>query len=90
MMAKAKITVLRRSLHEDFTNRHLNREISPQGTNPCESFFDGQSFVIHGFPEKPVGFPCDWAWADLHRAVAMVLFGGEAPWDPSVLAAFGQ
>jgi uncharacterized repeat protein (TIGR04076 family) len=79
-MAKARITVIRRSFHKDLTALYLDTTFSPQGLAPCESFHDGQSFVIEGFPAKPEGFPCEWAWADLHRAIAMVLFGGGAPW----------
>jgi len=79
-MARARITVIKRSFHSELTDQYLDKAASPQGLTACESFMDGQSFVVNGFPAKPDGFPCEWAWADLHRSVALVLFGGEAPW----------
>ena len=39
----------------------------------------GQEIIIENFPLKPDGF-CDWAWADIHRDVVSVMFGGSYPW----------
>jgi uncharacterized repeat protein (TIGR04076 family) len=48
----------------------------------CGRFKEGQSYVVEGFPAKPADFPCDWAWVDIQRDVAMVLFGSNLPWMP--------
>ena len=81
-MAQAKITALKRAWHGALTEEYLDREFSPQGLAPCQEFEDGQVFVVEGMPgpQKPRSFPCEWAWADLQRALTMILFGGEAPW----------
>lgn len=81
-MSKARITVVKRSAHRDLIDQHLNRtryaDVKTFGA--CTAFKDGQQFVIDGFPKKPDDFACDWAWSDIQRDVAMVLFGGGAPW----------
>ena len=78
-MAKARVTVVRRAVHEDLIDEHINRERYPDGLGACSRFADGQSFIVEGFPQKPEGF-CDWAWADIQRDIAMVLFGASMPW----------
>ena len=79
-MPEARITVLKRSFHQELTESYLDSTFSPQGLAPCECFEDGQQFLVSELPRRPEGFPCEWAWTDLHRAVALVLFGGGAPW----------
>jgi uncharacterized repeat protein (TIGR04076 family) len=74
-----RITVVKRSVHEDLIDAHIDRERYPDGLAACGAFADGQSFVVEDFPRKPDGF-CDWAWADIQRDVAMILFGASMPW----------
>ena len=76
-MMKCKITVLKRSLNQELIDAHLSdtRENFAQ----CPVYEDGQEIIIEGFPLKPEGF-CDWAWADIHRDVVAVMFGGSYPW----------
>jgi uncharacterized repeat protein (TIGR04076 family) len=82
MMANARVVVIRRAWHNDIVREYLDENVSPQGLGPCQEFKDGDSFLVEGRPgpQKPAGFPCDWAWADLQRALTTILLGGEAPW----------
>lgn len=67
-MTVVRITVLKKSLNEDFARKYAEREI-----HPCEVFQVGQQFIT-GF-QKPDGF-CDWAWNDISRPVMALLVGG--------------
>ena len=78
-MPRVRITVVKRAVHEDLIEKHLNKERFPDGFGPCELWREGQEFVVEGWPSRPEGFPCDWAWTDIQRDVAMVMFGAD-PW----------
>ncbi len=79
-MAKVRITVAKRVIHQDLVNRYLNKERYPDGFGVCPLWKDGQAFEVDGFPAKPADFPCDGAWTDIQRDVAMLLFGANPPW----------
>jgi uncharacterized repeat protein (TIGR04076 family) len=79
-MPKVRITVVKRALHQELVDHYIKAERYPKGYGPCSLWPDGVSFEVEGFPEKPADFPCDWAWADIQRDVAMVLFGADLPW----------
>lgn len=79
-MAKVKLTVAKLAVHEDLIEAHVRKERFPDGFGACPQWELGQEFIIEGFPIKPHDFPCDWAWADIQRDVAMVMFGGNPPW----------
>ena len=58
---RCRITVVKRTLNHDLIEEYLADEYS--GLGPCESFSDGQEFVLEGFEELasvPEGF-CPWA-----------------------------
>ena len=76
-MTRCRITVLQRSLHQDLIDAYVSDTREDFGR--CQAYEDGQEFVIEDFPLKPDGF-CDWAWADIHRDVVAVMFGGSYPW----------
>ena len=76
-MAKYKITVIKRSLHQDLIDEYVSERRKDFGR--CQAYEDGQEFILEDFPLKPEGF-CDWAWADIHRDVVSVMFGGSYPW----------
>ena len=76
-MPGCRITVLRRTIHRDLMDEYLSEERG--AFNRCQAFADGQEFDIEGFPLRPDGF-CDWAWADVHKDVMAVIFGGDYPW----------
>jgi len=79
-MATVRITVVKRAFHQDLSGEHIRAERYPEGFGPCSLWAEGQSFLVEGFPKKPEGFPCDWAWADIQRDVAMIAFGADLPW----------
>jgi uncharacterized repeat protein (TIGR04076 family) len=75
-MRKCKITVLKRTIHQDLVNEYLE---SP-GEHPgqCEYFSEGQEFVAQQPWEAPEGF-CNWAWADIRKDILTVMGGGSFP-----------
>jgi uncharacterized repeat protein (TIGR04076 family) len=79
-MPKVKITVVKRALHQDLIDNYINKERYPEGFAACKQWTDGQEFVIEDWPERPKDFPCDWAWADIQRDVAMIMIGANPPW----------
>ena len=76
-MSKCKITVIKRTINQDLIDEYLSD--SRESFGRCQAYEDRQEFVIEDFPLKPEGF-CDWAWADIHRDVVAVMFGGSYPW----------
>ncbi len=69
--------MVKRSLNQELIDAYVGESRTEYGR--CGAYADGQEFVIEGFPIKPEGF-CDWAWADIHRDVVAVMFGGSYPW----------
>ena len=76
-MSKCRITVVKRSLNQELIDAYVSE--TRQNFEKCPVYEDGQEIIIEGFPLKPEGF-CDWAWADIHRDVTAVMFGGSYPW----------
>lgn len=79
-MPKVRIAVIKRALHAELIEKHIKKARLPDGVGACSAFKDDQEFIVEGFPKRPERFPCDWAWADIQRDVAMIMFGGGAPW----------
>ena len=79
-MTKVKLTVVKKAVHEELIEKHIKKARFPDGVGVCDAFETGQEFIVEGFPKRPEGFLCDWAWADIQRDVAMIMFGGSAPW----------
>ena len=79
-MANVKITVVKLPIHEDLVDMYVSKERYPNGFGPCRHWSIGQEFFIEEWPNKPDDFPCDWAWTDIQRDVALVMFGGNPPW----------
>lgn len=71
-MAKYKITVVKRMVNEDLLDEYGGGVVAP-----CDSFMDGQEFIAER--DKPENF-CSWAWADIHRDLMIMRFGGNLPW----------
>ena len=76
-MSKCKITVVKRMLNQELIDQHVSD--TRKSFEQCPVYEDGQEIIIENFPLKPEGF-CDWAWADIHRDVVTVMFGGSYPW----------
>ncbi len=67
---KVKITVLRKMYNEDYA-RQYTQTIAPK----CESFEEGQVFVVENMVRPPDDF-CAWAWVDLQRSIQTLMRGG--------------
>jgi uncharacterized repeat protein (TIGR04076 family) len=76
-MAKCKITVLKRTIHQDLVDEYLDPNAAATiGVCPC--FREGQEFMQDDSLQPPVGF-CTWAWADIRCNVMTILCGGDWP-----------
>jgi uncharacterized repeat protein (TIGR04076 family) len=76
-MHKCKITILKRTIHQDLIDEYLEEDVTEQMT-PCEIFRDGQEFVIEDPSAPPEGF-CPWAWADIRGSIMAVTLGADFP-----------
>ncbi|MHA1968432.1 MAG: TIGR04076 family protein [Candidatus Hodarchaeales archaeon] len=70
-MVKCKITVLKRTFHEDLAEEYVQMKMGK-----CEAFEDGQEFITESPTTKPESFPCPWAWNDIHKVVLTLMHGG--------------
>ncbi len=78
-MPKCKITVLKRTINQDLIDEYV--EDAYRDIGPCESFRDGQEFVIESeeaLSAVPEGF-CAWAWADIRKDILAVATGANMP-----------
>ena len=73
-MAKAKITILKKTFNEDMAQRYCQ-----PGTSICTAFEEGQEYVVDGL-NQPENF-CAWAWNDIHKVLLTINSGGSfIPW----------
>jgi uncharacterized repeat protein (TIGR04076 family) len=70
-MVKCRITVLKRTFHEDLAEEHLQSR-----TGKCGEFKEGQEFITESPTAKPDSFPCSFAWHDIHRFLLTLMQGG--------------
>jgi uncharacterized repeat protein (TIGR04076 family) len=63
---KCKITVLKRTLNDEWNNKFRAGNVKL-----CGIFKDGQEFTVESPRRKPEGF-CDWAWADIRVYIQQV------------------
>ncbi len=66
-----KITVLKRTIHNDLYEKYTGRK-----GKPCEVFKEGQEFTVKSIYDPPEGF-CVWAWADIREFIFGAWFGRE-------------
>jgi len=79
-MKKVRITVLKRAEYPDLIDKYVPKAPEHPKYGACRLFADGQTFIVEHRPDKPEDFRCHGAWDDIRRDVAVVLFGGSAPW----------
>ena len=78
-MAKVKITVVKKVNVKDLYGGNPPAAYDESHITPeCRLFDLGQEFVIDS-PSCPPNF-CGWAFADIQRDLAHILFGGSYPW----------
>jgi len=75
---KLRITVVKRLRPEEVLGRRPP-ELGDDVEAECPVFKDVKEFVVDERGQMPQGF-CSWAWADIHRDVTHLRFGGDYPW----------
>ena len=70
MRHPVKITVLKRTVNNDFLDQYADSR-----WDPCEIFKEGQEFISKEGYDMPEGF-CGWAWADILKCVLTLSRGG--------------
>ena len=70
MKADIKITVLKKTLNEDFLDRYADSR-----WELCDKFAEGQEFISSEGVHMPEGF-CSWAWGDIQKCVLTLSRGG--------------
>jgi uncharacterized repeat protein (TIGR04076 family) len=78
-MAKAKITVIKKlNLKDLYGDKPPAAYDERRMTAECNRFEVGQEFLVDSH-NCPPGF-CNWAYADIQRDLAHILYGGYYPW----------
>ena len=70
-MLKCKITVLRKTHHQDLAKQYTLHE-----KQLCNVLAEGQEFTVTNPANMPEGF-CAWAWLDIQRWVQALMLGGD-------------
>lgn len=79
-MAKAKVTVVKKLNNKDLYGENPPAAFDEVRITPeCNKFNEGQEFVFDQPNNCPPDF-CAWAYADIHRDIVHILFGGDYPW----------
>ena len=78
-MAKATITVLKRTFHPDLVAQEIADPGFRSTFEPCSIHQEEQTFLVEGWPTQPEGF-CPRAWADIRHEVEMVMHGATPLW----------
>ena len=81
-MTKCRITVLRRMANHDLIEEYKHKTVAP-----CDLFVDEQVFILDNWDHPPEGF-CEWAWADIHKKLMLVV--GEAELVPEPIRQAGM
>ena len=66
-----KITVLKKTIHQD-----LYKEVRGREGKVCGLFEEGREFILTSPYKPPEGF-CQWAWADIRQFILGAWFGRE-------------
>ena len=59
--------------NQDLADEYRRPELH-QG--PCPYYTAGQEFIVR-FNERPEDFFCEWAWNDIHKALMVLMMGGD-------------
>jgi uncharacterized repeat protein (TIGR04076 family) len=88
-MAKVKISVIKKMNTKDIFGSKPPVKINKEMLTPeCPCFQEGQEFIIDSekFAPDPESWQtcppnfCSWAYGDIQRDIASILFGGSYPW----------
>lgn len=73
-MFAVKITVVKTEYYPELV-KDVNMDIERE-FGPCPFFKEGQEIIVKSIDEIPEKF-CSWAWGDIERDVALILFGAQ-------------
>jgi uncharacterized repeat protein (TIGR04076 family) len=76
-MSRCKITILKRTLHQDLIDAYKTPEAAAQ-FGACPLFHEGQEFIVDS-PWSPPALFCSWAWADFRQYMLNLCLDGEFP-----------
>ena len=71
MKDDVKITILKRTINDDYINEYGE----PEKWAVCSKFDDGQEFISSDGIQMPQGF-CSWAWGDIQKIALTLGLGG--------------
>lgn len=72
-----KLTVVRTEFYPELAaDLDMNIEDN-KSFGSCPVFKVGQEILITGVDDIPKEFDCPWAWADIERDIALILYGGQ-------------
>lgn len=71
-MFEIRITVVKTEFYPDLASE-VDINLNPH-FGMCPIFRVGDIFFLKSLDDIPQGF-CSWAWADIQRDIAMILFG---------------
>ena len=78
-MAKVKITVVKKVNNKDLFGDNPPAAFDENMISPeCKLFEEGQEIILDSL-RCPADF-CGWAYADIQKGIAHVMFGGSYPW----------
>lgn len=78
-MNKLKITVIKKTLHQELIDNYLSDSYKNKGFGYCDKFTVGQEFTIDSLHLVPTDF-CAWAWKDIQNELAILMHDGKVPW----------
>ncbi|MGD2148509.1 MAG: TIGR04076 family protein [Anaerolineae bacterium] len=77
-MPQCRITVLKRTIHQDLIDEYAEPAYRDMGR--CECFEEGDTFIVDpATPPEELLARCPWAWADIRQAILTVAYGGDPP-----------
>lgn len=77
--SKVKITVIKKMSTGDVYGDHSPAQITEDFVQECPVHNVGEEFVVPESGACPNGF-CGWAFADIHRDITHLRYGGNFPW----------
>jgi uncharacterized repeat protein (TIGR04076 family) len=65
--------------NQDLVDAYSGENTLNKPLTPCPNYHEGQEFIVANDAKMPEGF-CFWAWADIQRDVAAIMYGADIPW----------
>ena len=72
-----KITIVKTQFYPDLVADVDLSVKDNESFGPCPFFNVGDVMLVRNIDHLPDGFKCLWAWADIERDIALILYGGQ-------------